>query len=224
VPCTETIEVDGRVFQNVPGYPADAVGEVPFRTAFANSCNTAFISQRNLISAAELTAAAADLGLGVPSPLGLGAYFGSVPDDATGTQFAADLLGQGTVQASPFGMARVAASVAAGHRVDPVLVRPVSPSQVEVPASSLTEEETAFVRDLMGSVVAEGSAAMLQDIPGIVGAKTGTAQFGDGSQNHTWMIAIMGDYAVAVFVEIGEFGATTSGPIMHEFLQYLATR
>jgi len=228
VQCPETIEVDGRVFQNVPGYPSAALGEVPFRTAFANSCNTAFIGQANVVPERDLATAGADLGLGVYAPLGIGAAFGDVPDEATGTTHAANLLGQGSIQASPFAMARVAASVAAGHRVDPVLVRPTIPS-AEVPdeaepASSLTEEEASFLREMMGAVVSEGSAGILSDIPGIVGAKTGTAQFGDGSQNHTWMIAIMGDYAVAVFVEVGEFGATTSGPLMHQFLQYLATR
>ena len=228
VQCPESIEVDGRVFQNVPGYPAAALGDVPFRVAFANSCNTAFIGQAGLVPERDLAAAGADLGLGVYSPVGIGAAFGDVPDEATGTTHAANLLGQGNIQASPFAMARVAASVAAGHRVDPVLVRPVTPlaeaPDQANPASNLTADEAAFLREMMGYVVSEGSAGLLSDIPGIVGAKTGTAQFGDGSQNHTWMIAIAGDYAVAVFVEIGEFGATTSGPLMHEFLQYLTTR
>jgi cell division protein FtsI/penicillin-binding protein 2 len=231
VQCPETIEVDGRVFQNVPGYPAAVLGEVPFRVAFANSCNTAFIGQAGLAPERDLAAAGADLGLGVYAPVGIGTYFGDVPPEATGTGHAANLLGQGTVQASPFAMARVAASVAAGHRVDPVLVRSVvraadaaAPEQPAPPPSALSADEATFLRELMGAVVSEGSAGILADIPGIVGAKTGTAQFGDGSQSHTWMIAIMGDYAVAVFVEVGEFGATTSGPIMREFLQYLATQ
>jgi len=32
------------------------------------------------------------------------------------------------------------------------------------------------------------------------------------------MIAIAGDLAVAVFVEVGDRGSTTSGPLMHTFL------
>jgi len=235
VQCPESITVDGRVFQNVPGYPSAALGEVPFRTAFANSCNTAFIGQADLVPERDLAAAGADLGLGVYAPVGIGAAFGDVPAEATGTTHAANLLGQGTIQGSPFAMARVAASVAAGHRVDPVLVRPVTPltevPNQDEPASALTEDEAAFLRQMMSYVVSEGSAGILANIPGIVGAKTGTAQFGDGSQNHTWMIAIMdntangGDQvAVAVFVELGEFGATTSGPLMHEFLQFMSTQ
>ena len=233
VPCTESIEVDGRVFRNVPGYPVEALGQVPFRTAFAHSCNTAFIAQAPTIPAPTLAQAGADLGFGVMSPVGVGTFFGSIPNEASGTNHAANLLGQGTVAASPFTMARVAASVAAGHRVDPVLVYPAEPVIVEEPPSSFTPQEAEFLIELMAAVVADGSAQMLQDIPGIRGAKTGTAQFGDGSQNHTWMVAIIDtrdpatgsgiDLAVAVFVEEGEFGATTSGPLMHEFLAGVTT-
>ena len=242
VPCTPAITVDGREFRNVPGYDPSALGDVPFRTAFAHSCNTAMISQHEKVSQEELVAAATDLGLGVRSDAGAPAVYGAVPSDATPTQHAASLIGQDRIEVSPFTMARIAASIAAGKRVDPVLVRPAppaatpegdgegeggagaaaspsaSPSPGELPESRLTAEEAATLRSLMGSVVEQGSATLLQDVPGIVGAKTGTAQFGDGSRQHTWMIAIAGDLAVAVFVEVGDRGSTTSGPLMHTFL------
>ncbi|MEK8226985.1 hypothetical protein NKG05_14230 [Oerskovia sp. M15] len=51
---------------------------MPFRTAFANSCNTAMISQREAVSQQALHDAAADLGLGVEADLGAPAFFGSV--------------------------------------------------------------------------------------------------------------------------------------------------
>ena len=246
VPCTPTITVNGKEFQNVPGYDPGALGDVPFRTAFAHSCNTAMISQHDKVTQEEVVAAATDLGIGVPSGLGAAVFQGNVPTDATPAQHAATLIGQDRIEVSPFTMARVAASVAAGKRVDPVLVRPAevvaddgdaeagddvaaggtaspSPSptesaEEEAPASKLTADEAATLRSLMGSVVDLGSAKALQDVPGIVGAKTGTAQFGDASQQHTWMIAIAGDLAVAVFVEVGDRGSSTSGPLMHAFL------
>ncbi|QAY64884.1 penicillin-binding protein [Xylanimonas allomyrinae] len=219
LPCTPTITVNGREFQNVPGYPESAVGDIPLRTAIAQSCNTAMISQHDVVAQDDLVSAAADLGLGVETPVGAPVFAGNVPSDATPAQHAATLIGQDRVEASPFAMARVAASVAAGKRVDPVLVRPATaPDAQEVPPSKLTADEAATLRDLMGGVVKSGSATVLQDVPGIVGAKTGTAQFGDGTQQHTWMIAIAGDLAVAVFVEVGDRGSTTSGPLMHAFL------
>ena len=45
VPCTASIVVDGKTFTNYNDYPSGALGEIPLRTAVANSCNTAFISQ-----------------------------------------------------------------------------------------------------------------------------------------------------------------------------------
>ncbi|ACZ32275.1 penicillin-binding protein transpeptidase [Xylanimonas cellulosilytica DSM 15894] len=219
VPCTPTINVNGRDFQNVPEYEAQYLGDIPLRTAIAHSCNTAMISQHDVVSQQDLVTAAQDLGLGVETPVGAPVFYGNVPADATPAQHAATLIGQDRIEASPFTMARIAASVAAGKRVDPVLVRPETPAEPkEVPESALTAAEAETLRSLMGGVVENGSARLLQDVPGIVGAKTGTAQFGDGTQQHTWMIAIAGDLAVAVFVEVGERGSTTSGPIMHAFL------
>ncbi len=217
VSCPPEIAVDGRAFQNVPGYPTSALGEIPLATAFANSCNTAMIGQRETVSQQTLHDSAAALGLGVESPLGTGGFFGSVPTEAGATTHAASMIGQGEILASPLGMATVAASVGAGHRVAPVLV-PSDEAAAPAPGG-VTAEEAAALRDLMAGVVREGSAQVLQGVPGIVGAKTGTAEHGDNSgPPHVWMVAIAGDLAVAVFVAEGEFGSTTAGPIMRAFL------
>lgn len=219
VACPPTISVEGREFQNVPGYPTAALGDVPLRTAFANSCNTAMIGQRDAVTQQALHDAAASLGLGVESDLGAPAYFGDVPTEAPATEHAASMIGQGKVQASPLAMATLAASVSAGHRVSPVMVRPdVRTVAAEETAGDLTEDEAATLRSLMRSVVTDGSAVILQDLPDEPGAKTGTAQYGDGSQTHAWMIATQGDLAVAVFLETGDGGAVTAGPLMHAFL------
>ena len=62
---------------------------------------------------------------------------------------------------------------------------------------------------------------ILQDVPGApVLAKTGTAQFVSEGETlaHTWLVAIHGDLAVALFFNEGEYGAQTNGPVMKEFL------
>ena len=76
----------------------------------------------------------------------------------------------------------------------------------------------------MRAVVTEGSGRLLADVPGQVGAKTGTAEFGepgpDGSlPTHAWMIGYRDDLAVAVFVERGESGSGTAGPVLAAFLR-----
>ncbi|RYP87578.1 penicillin-binding protein [Nocardioides guangzhouensis] len=221
VPCTPSIVVDGKRFENYDDYPSSALGDIALRTAVANSCNTAFISQHGKLGERDLTQAAAALGLGVDHDLGFPAYFGSVPKAASETEKAASLIGQGKVLASPMAMATVAASVVQGKTVLPRLL-PDHDASREQPAEPLTGGEAQVLRELMRAVVTDGSGAFLADVPGPpIGAKTGTAEFGTGDPlpTHVWMIAIRGDLAVAVFVDRGQSGSQTAGPILEEFLR-----
>ena len=247
VPCTATTVVDGKTFRNYTGYPADRMGDITLASAVANSCNTALISQHGRITGEGLAQAAAALGLGVDHDMGFPAYFGQVPQASTQTGAAAALIGQGTVQASPMVMAAVAASVAEGRAVIPRLLpdHPVQAAATDPPASAsssdpaasasasdraaestapdepLTAAEAGALRDMMRAVVTEGTGTILRDVPGPpVGAKTGTAEFGTASppQTHAWMIAFQGDLAVAVFVERGDSGSETAGPIVKGML------
>ena len=220
VTCPTSVDVDGRTFENFPGYPAAANGSISLLTAVANSCNTAFIGARDAVGQTGLAEAAASLGLGLDADVGYPEFLGSVPTDSDGTDHAASMIGQGRVQVSPLGMATVAASVANGATVVPWLVGPVAP---EVPAAAvaLTAGEAEHLRTMMRAVVTEGGASFLLDVPGAeVLAKTGTAQYGETGalRNHVWMIAIQGDLAVAVFVADGDYGSTTAGPLLKAFL------
>ena len=258
VDCPATLTVDGRTFKNAEGYPASSLGSVPLRDAFAHSCNTAFINARNTVSQAQLESAATALGLAIDAPsLGAGAFLGSVPGAAEGTEHAASMIGQGKVLLSPLAAAVMAGSVAKGTILSPQLVlnpeagadastadpsptptgtaSPQSPAGAPSSADPLatnttpsspagppvTEAEAAALADMMRAVVTSGHAGFLASIPGEpVGAKTGTAEFGTENppKTHAWIVAVHGDLAVAVFVEDGGFGATTSGPLLAEFL------
>ena len=235
VECTPTVTVDGREFENYPGYPASSLGTIPLREAIAQSCNTALIAQHANVSAADIANAAASLGLGATLPDGEKwpfAYFsGSVPVDATGTAHAASLIGQGGVLASPLAMAGVAASVGSGRTVTPTLVTPgpdgtgATPPVPVAPAVPLTGDEAGALQALMFGVVESGTSTFLQQVPGgQIGAKSGTAQFGteDPPQTHAWMIAFQGDLAVAVLVEVGDYGTATAGPILQDVLSFAA--
>jgi cell division protein FtsI/penicillin-binding protein 2 len=217
--CPATITVDGRRFKNYNDYPSSALGSVDFRTAFANSCNTAFISQRDKVNSDDLNQAAASLGLGTDYDVGFPAYFGSIPKPESETERAAEMIGQGRVLASPLAMATVVASVQAGHTVLPQLVD----GQTAKPkAKPLTAAEATQLRGLMHAVVTDGSGALLQPLqPPSVIAKTGTAEYGTDTppKTHAWMVAGRGDLAVAVFVGDGDSGSGVAGPLLKEFLQ-----
>ncbi|MDQ0680800.1 cell division protein FtsI/penicillin-binding protein 2 [Arthrobacter pascens] len=247
VECTPTLNVNGRTFKNSEGYPADSLGSVTLRDAFAHSCNTAFIAARDKVTQAQLEAAAMSMGVAVEAPnLGAAAFLGSVPGEAEGTEHAASMIGQGKVLVSPLAAAIMAGSVAKGAPVSPQLVlnpgagapaagttlepsaeagQPSSTVTPEAPSKAsdrpITKEEAAALSDMMRAVVTSGHAGFLSSVPGApVGAKTGTAEFGNENppKTHAWIVAVHGDLAVAVFVEEGGLGATTSGPLLKEFL------
>ena len=216
--CPSTTTVDGRVFKNDKDYPSSALGNVDFRTAFASSCNTAFIGQRETVNSTDLNAAGASLGFGTDYNVGFPAYFGSVPKPQSETERAAEMIGQGRVLGSPLSMAAVVASVQAGHTVIPELV---DGSTVKPQGKPLTAAEASQLRSLMHSVVTEGTGTNLQSLqPPAVIAKTGTAEYGTDTppRTHAWMVGARGDLAVAVFVNDGETGAGTAGPLLKQFL------
>ena len=231
VECPQTITIDGTEMSNFDGYPSDYLGEITLADAIAQSCNTSFVSQWEDLTPQQMHDAAVALGL-VDDPITgfQGAFLGSVPTDVEGTQHAAGLFGQGIVQASPLGMATVAASVAAGETVSPVLVTEpaVDPTQNEnLPGNTpLTQDEATTLLDLMAGPVEYGTVPILQNVPGAaVYAKTGTAEYVDDGEDlaHTWIMATHGDLAVSLFYSEGFAGAQTNGPVLAEFLTELET-
>lgn len=229
VSCPPSIDIGGTEIANFEGYPSEYLGDITLAEAIAQSCNTAFVGQSEEITPQQEHEAAEALGLVSDPVVGFdGAFLGSVPTDVEGPQHAAGLFGQGVVEASPLGMATVAASVAAGETVTPVLLSDpsVDPAENEnLPVESpLTEEEAAMLSDLMSGPVEDGTVPVLQDVPGApVLAKTGTAQFVEDDETlaHTWIMATHGDLAVSLFYTEGFAGAQTNGPVLQEFLTEL---
>ena len=219
VTCPETITVGGRRYENYDDYPASKRGRIDLRTAFAQSCNTAFIGQRGELGDDDLRKAAGSLGVGTDYDVGFPAYFGSVPTGGSQNARAEAIFGQGQDQVSPLAMALAVASVQAGRTVLPTLVEGQTPRSTAEP---LTQDEAAALKSLMREVVVSGSGARLSDLPGpAVIAKTGTAEYGSKKppQTHAWMIAAQGDLAVAVYVQNGSSGSGTAGPILEAFLR-----
>ena len=218
LPCTESVTVDGKVFTNYSDYPSAALGDIELRTAFAESCNTAFVSQVDVVDWPTIADAAASLGIGTPVDLGFDAFLGAVGEPSSRVEQAAGNIGQGTVLFSPLGAATMAASASVGP-VTPVLVDQAGTASDEPVTVAPGENEQLM--DMMRLAVTNGTAEVLADVPGPpVAAKTGTAEFGSATppDTHGWMVAVQGDLAVAVFVEDAESGSSTAGPILREFL------
>jgi cell division protein FtsI/penicillin-binding protein 2 len=217
VPCPNSVTVHGQQFHNVSGFQDQYVGTIPFNTAVAVSCNTTFAAAWDDVNSAELAEAARDLGMDNDVGIGVPAIKAQVPEDADQNLHAANLFGQGTVETSTLGMAAAAASIADGRTVHPWLVE----REDHPDSGDLTEDEGEQLRELMRGTVDYGTLRDLDPISGPhVYAKTGTAEAGSGDDtySHTWVIGSQGDLAVAVFLEEGEWGSSTNGPLMREFL------
>jgi cell division protein FtsI/penicillin-binding protein 2 len=221
VACPPTVNVGGRSFKNYNDYPPDKLGTISLKTAFANSCNTAFIGSQDKVAQADLSSAAAALGMGVDLDLGFPAYLGSVPSTATTTEHAASMIGQARILASPMDMATVIASAVKGSVVRPRLVDDnPAVAGFPTPDKPLQPAEAQALQGMLGAVVSEGSGAVLAS-DGVTAAKTGTAEFGTATPplTHAWMVAVKGDLAVAVYVETGVTGSQSAGPLVKSFLE-----
>jgi len=204
--CPGKITIDGRVIPNENEFD---LGTVPLRTAFAQSCNTTF----SQIAATQLTSqqladTAKQMGIGADFTVpGVTTLTGSVPVPASTLERASDGFGQGKDVVSPFGLALVAGTVVKGSIPTPILIRGSetkvnTPAQQPVPGPVLDS-----MRQMMRAVVTDGTARSIKDIPDVAG-KTGTAEFGDGTNSHGWFAGYRGDLAFAVLL----VGAGSSTP------------
>jgi cell division protein FtsI/penicillin-binding protein 2 len=221
VPCPPSVTIEGQTIKNAEN---EVLGTVPFRTDFAQSCNSAFVGSRTEVTPQQLAGAAAALGYGEPAALGVQAFGGGVPTSAGAVEHGVDMIGQGKVLASPLTVATVSASVAAGARVTPRLVVDPAPPGVPPARTPLDKGTVTTLQDLMRSVVTEGTGTALAHVPGDpVHGKTGTAEFGTKNppDTHAWFTGYQGDVAFAVIVENGGFGAKVAAPIAADFLRRL---
>ena len=213
VACEPSATIGGKPFKN---FEDESFGPIPFRDAFAHSCNTAFVTLADEMSDENLMAAAGRFGFGVPYAAGVGAVGGQFPDPNDAADRAASAIGQGRVLASPLHMASVAAAVSAGTWRPPRIVDS-EPAGAPIPLDPAT---VAVLGDLMREVVrtGTGTAAAVPDQD--VAGKTGTAEFGnaDPPETHAWFIGFRGALAFAVLVEGGGVGGQVAAPIAARFL------
>ena len=217
VPCPEEAVVGGKPFRNAEGA---ALGEIPFRTAFSLSCNTAFVQLAARVGGRALAEEAREFGFGARYELPLDVAGGRFPAPEDEAEKAAAAIGQGRVEASPLHMATVAAAAASGSWRPPVLV---GTRGGRGGTRVLAPDARSRLQELMRAVVADGTGKAA-DVPGeAVMGKTGTAEFGAGTppRTHAWFAGFRGDLALAVVVEGGGFGGEVAAPIAARFLSLL---
>ncbi|MEU0846612.1 penicillin-binding transpeptidase domain-containing protein [Streptomyces flaveolus] len=212
VDCPKYLTV-GKEFHNVE--TSEHPGAT-FRKDFTESCNTAFISLRGKLDDGELGEVARTyFGVGQEWHVGIPTYDGSVPVPKDETEKAASMIGQGRVQANPLIMASVTATAVSGEFHQPSVT---AGNEDATRTEPLPDEVVTQLRGMLRATVTDGTAHVLGDLPGEVGAKTGTAEVSDDQDNNGWLVAHRGNVAVAAVVEEGVTGGGSAGPIVHSLL------
>ena len=214
---------DGRVGTVIPGWRRpirDDVGDHAHGTlnmanAIAVSCNAYFAQLGVYNVGAQALHDTANL-LGIPA--------GDVREIKKMMPFAA--YGQGPVLTTPFKMARVSATVAAGGFMpEGRWVLDGSNSRTVPSVGILAAESAQFLQKAMRSVVTSGTARTAMAGATIqVAGKTGTAQLDQG-EPHSWFAGYapydalpVKQIAFAVVVEHGGYGAKLAAPIGRELV------
>lgn len=210
----------------LPNYAGSACGSgrVTLQFALEKSCNTPFAKIGMQLGYEKMREQAAKFGIGEAMRIPLGVVPSSIGEEEDLAALAQASIGQRSMQMTPLQMAMVAAGVANdGVVMKPYLVNKIVGPEGDVIeeadpdelSEAMTPDAARKLKEMMVSVVRQGTATAAQ-IPGVsVGGKTGTAETADGRPPHAWFIAFAPadepKVAVAVFVESGAAGDRATG-------------
>ncbi len=222
VSCPPTVTAGGVTFKNAED---EAFGQISFLTAFAKSCNTAFVNIAEKLPEGALAKAASFYGCTAlpggaqtPDPLPIPTFTCNFPP-VSGAEYAAAAFGQAQVETSPLGMASIVSAASTGTWHQPRILPEDGPMQPAVEPRTLPPNVVDQMRTAMQAVVSRGTATSISG-SGVAG-KTGTAEFGTANppKTHAWFTGYLGDYAVAVVVPDGGFGGDAAAPLAARVLQ-----
>lgn len=209
---------------NIQGIPVNCTGThgtQDIQHAFANSCNCAFAEIAQLVGADNMAKYSKKLGMttshelnGIPTSAG---NYQTYPDGSVDLSWSA--IGQATNLTCPFSMLRLVGAIANnGTLVVPTLI----PYERKAETEKLMDADTAkqLKEYMLYNVEHTYGRSSFPNLN--IGAKTGTAEVGDGT-DHAWFVGFLNDdahpYAFVVQVEKGGGGLSVAGSIANKVLQ-----
>jgi cell division protein FtsW (lipid II flippase) len=219
---------DGRVGNYVKGWSrpirddiADKTphGTVNMERGLVVSCNAYFAQLATFrVGAAELLETARLWGISVASPATAAKLHDALPQAG---------YGQGQVVASPFQMARVAATVAAAGKMPygRWVIDETNP-RVQDPQTILAPNVAAQIGRYMRGVVTSGTGRGVGNARAPIAGKTGTAELSD-EPSHAWFIGYAPyqgarRIAFSVLIENGRYGGSAAAPAAAEIVNAAA--
>lgn len=204
--------------------------EIDLKTAFALSCNTAFVKIGMKTGAEKILEMAKRLGLGEKQSQLLleekAGYLPNIEEDGIGNIS----IGQGKIQATPLQITNVMATIANGGIMHmPSIVeelvdndgKTVKKLEKSKPKVVLSYRTIYMLKKLLAEVTKEGGTGINANIDEYGGSsgKTSSAETGinNGKVVHGWFAGYfpsnMPKYAVTVFVYNGKSGGKTAAPV-----------
>ncbi|MER7462959.1 penicillin-binding transpeptidase domain-containing protein [Streptomyces sp. NPDC097981] len=212
--CVKEASWGGRSFHNLNNF------ELPgatFATAFAKSCNTAFIKQIDDVKddSALSKEATEVFGIGLDWKTGIKSVDGKVPA-ATGASAAAEYIGQGQVTMNPLNVASITATARSGRFHQPLLVEPeLDGRPIASAARTMKPSVRQQLLSMMRLTATSGTgAAAMSSVGGDKGAKTGSAEVDGAGSPDSWFTGYSDDVAAAAMVEAGGHGGDAAGPVV----------
>jgi Penicillin binding protein transpeptidase domain len=213
-PCPAVLDVDTTLLHNSE---LESGVNNTYEYDFAQSCNNAFSNFYNHAGMTEnllADTASKYYGLNQQWDIGVGesAQYMNVPKGLSGAGLAESLVGQDNVTSCPLAMCSVAATVANGSFMQPILI----PKYKQITATPLPSPLHSELKTLMASVITEGTGEGLFPKNGHYFGKTGTAEVGAGASlyNNSWFVVFNDahDLSLCALSIRGSYGATTAGP------------
>jgi penicillin-binding protein A len=191
-------------------------GDISMHGGLVVSCNAYFAQLGTYAVGAEaLLDTANHLGISVANPSTAQTLQRELPQAS---------YGQGQDVASPFQMARVAATIAQnGSMPFGRWVTDQNNPRQQAPESILAPELSAEIANAMRDVVTSGTGRGANVADLMIAGKTGTAEL-EHAPSHAWFIGFAPyrgarKLAFAVLIENGEYGGTAAAPLAAELMK-----
>ncbi|WP_206309467.1 penicillin-binding transpeptidase domain-containing protein [Streptomyces sp. A0642] len=221
VECPSDVTWLGVPFHNLDNF---SMPHPTLKTAFARSCNTAFIKPVKPLGDKADTAlvneASQYFGIGRNWQAGIKTVDGSVPP-SEGAETAASYIGQGKIQMNPLNMASITATAVNGRFLQPYIVPKELDNRKFATASPLPGDVSAQLKQMLRYTAtnAEGTATRaMAGVGGDKGAKTGSAEIGGQATSDSWFTGFSNDLAAAALVQSGGHGGDAAGPVVADVL------
>lgn len=223
--CTGSITVDGHTLQC---YNGNVHGQQDLYNAFANSCNCAFAQMGLDLGGGSLEDTCKQLLFNRKLPLSMSYRVStfSLNDRSGGPLTMQTAIGQGNTLVAPMHMAMIVSAIANdGVLMEPYLIDRVENNTQDLVRETkpdayrelLSEKEADALAELMTGVVEQGTATALSGRGYTVAGKTGSAEYNEAGDSHSWFVGYSNvedpDLVVAVIAEAAGTGSEAAVPI-----------